>query len=245
MSLNAINNIGDFIVKVFIILLAICILFLLKHYLPKYFETKASNQATKEDIGEITTIIENIKNDLLAKSEELKAELNRKNQHIISLNETERQAFLNYNNALWSSVSYYNRISLNDYDESNIEKIKEVIIKYEDLLLIKNIADAELTLFFENEDFIKLNGEIQMILICLAHNLSSTIIKKESLTRKLIIMLKGSNEPAEVYHEMHKGLKKIMDEFYDERKKLNEEIHILWQSLKPVVLKRLSDIANS
>lgn len=54
----------DFIVRVAIVFVTTMIYILIKHYWPKYFETKATNQATKEDIGEITKIVEGIKNEL-------------------------------------------------------------------------------------------------------------------------------------------------------------------------------------
>lgn len=38
--------------------------FLLKNFWPKYFEKKGENLATKEDIGEITKIVEEVKNKL-------------------------------------------------------------------------------------------------------------------------------------------------------------------------------------
>jgi hypothetical protein len=52
--------------------------FLLKSYLPSYFEQKGKNLATKEDIGEITHEIEGIRNQYLKSIEVLKSQLERK-----------------------------------------------------------------------------------------------------------------------------------------------------------------------
>jgi len=48
------------IIQTFVSLTGLFLFFLCKNYWPKYFEAKAKNQATKEDIGEITAIVESI-----------------------------------------------------------------------------------------------------------------------------------------------------------------------------------------
>jgi hypothetical protein len=239
------NSLWDFIAKVAVVMLAIVIYFILKYYWPKYFETKASNQATKEDIGEITNIVENIKNDLLTKTEEIKIELNRKSEHIISLNSTERLAILNYNQALWAAILYFNTAKLNDYDETNIEKIGEINTKAEDLLLIKDMAEAELTLFFDNLEFSELNSEIRYRLIAMRHNLAVAIINKTTSTKKAIINFKSSTDNTAVYKQMYNEISVIMEEYYTANQKAYGEILEIWRLLKPVVLKRLKEIADS
>jgi len=46
-----------------------------RQYLPKYIKEKAKNLATKEDIGEITEIVEKVKHDNNSQLELIKAEL--------------------------------------------------------------------------------------------------------------------------------------------------------------------------
>lgn len=77
--------------------IALTIFYLFKSFWPKYFEAKGTNQATKEDIGEITEIVENIKSDLLHQNELLKAQLSFKNQHRLNLKTAEREAIFDFN----------------------------------------------------------------------------------------------------------------------------------------------------
>jgi len=44
-------------------------------YLKPYFAERGKNLATKQDIGEITSIVEGIKTELAQKTEELKSDL--------------------------------------------------------------------------------------------------------------------------------------------------------------------------
>ena len=59
-------------------------------YVKSYSAEKGKNLATKEDIGEITQIIESIKTSLSIKTEELKSDLSYRNEHLIHLRAAER-----------------------------------------------------------------------------------------------------------------------------------------------------------
>lgn len=49
------------IFQVLIFIIGLFLLYMFKSYYPKYFETKGSNKAMQEDIGELTQIVEDIK----------------------------------------------------------------------------------------------------------------------------------------------------------------------------------------
>ena len=103
----------DIIILIFQILAIAGIIFLAmfkKNYFPKYLEEKAKNAATKEDIEEITSIIENIKYEYNENLEILKAELKTKDSQIKALRDGALTGVLN------RQTSIYNR-QLNAIDE--------------------------------------------------------------------------------------------------------------------------------
>lgn len=83
---------------------SIGLFFLLKHFIPKYFEKKAENLATKEDIGEITTIVESIKQQNNKELEFIKSELSIKTKAQQSIYDDERQAIILY---IENTVEFY------------------------------------------------------------------------------------------------------------------------------------------
>lgn len=73
-----------------------------KNYFPKYLEEKAKNTATKEDIGKITLIIENIKYEYNENLEILKSELKTKDSQIKALRDGALTGVLNRQTAIYN-----------------------------------------------------------------------------------------------------------------------------------------------
>jgi len=171
---------------------SIGLFFLLKHFIPKYFEKKAENLATKEDIGEITTIVESIKQQNNKELELIKSELSLKTKAQQAIYDDEREAIIEY---LKSCIM----LLTTHFDLPKLDNNKEVLNYYfeKDKIFYSDIATfqlnaAKLILFCYNE---KLLNESQKLGI-----LMSDMIQK-------INKFKGIN-----YNIYNKLLESIDDE---------------------------------
>lgn len=73
----------EILLQILTIVIFIGVGLFLKNYLPSYFDEKAKNLATKEDIGDITDKIEKVKFNYSKEVEQLKTELNKDFQEYI------------------------------------------------------------------------------------------------------------------------------------------------------------------
>lgn len=150
-----------YILEVLIIILLSFFIYILKNYLPKYLGAKATNQATKEDIGEITEIIENIKSDLSKQNEFLKAQLTLTNQHKLNIKSAEREAIFEFNKQ--KSVWIYSliRFSFYKYDQNNFREIdRDNQLGYQERQYNCDIATAHLVLFMHDNEFLDLKEKL-------------------------------------------------------------------------------------
>jgi len=88
----------------------------IKLYAKSYVNEKGKNLATKEDIGEITQIVESIKTSLTIKTEELKSDLLYKNEHLIHLRAAERAAIINFYKTTWVLILNFTRTDFTKYE---------------------------------------------------------------------------------------------------------------------------------
>src|ERR1700685_1409127 len=98
------------------------LVFCVKLFAKSYIGEKGKNLATKEDIGEITQIVESIKTSLAIRTEELKSDLLYRNEHLIHLRAAEREAIINYYKATWALVLNFKRPDLIKYEIDNFDK---------------------------------------------------------------------------------------------------------------------------
>lgn len=189
----------------------------INHYYPNYMKFKAKNLATKEDIGDITTIVESIKTDLSKDVETLKAELSLLNQNKISLKSEERKALLDFHlkYSLWhNSIIYLST-------PNSIDDINNIFTTWKDLEADYKTAESMLHLFVNNKDF-----------IALKYKLYSATLENIQLGSDYLFSLKNefmnyeinkSSYPPEVivqkYSEHLTEIKKLSEKFRDDLKK--------------------------
>ncbi|SFW91379.1 hypothetical protein [Chitinophaga sancti] len=136
--------------------------FLLLGLRTKYEEAKQTNQATKEDIGEITKIVEEIKNNLTNETEILKSKLSIENQHKINIKTAEHNALINYVEKFSAWFFYMARVQLYTYNLESYKEIDNIDIEINRRLYEKDLADAKLLLFVNNQDFVKMQGGLDL-----------------------------------------------------------------------------------
>src|SRR5262245_59986059 len=96
----------------------------LKNYVPTYFNEKAKNLDTKQDISEITQKVEETNKVFTDKTEELKAQLLFFNQHKLSWKAAEREALIDYNKKFSAWLYYIIRFPLSGYNLDNYKELK-------------------------------------------------------------------------------------------------------------------------
>lgn len=199
----------------FIVFLSVLIIFqLTKSFFPKYFEAKGTNQATKEDIGEITEIIENIKSDLIQQNELLKAQLSFKNQHKLNLKTAEREAIFDFNkkNSAW--LYSLLRFRFKGYDLENYKELKSIHLEFSKRQYESDLAEAHLTLFMHDKNFKEIKRDFII-----------SIIELENIVTKSIHDVYYRFTKYEIELELEENIinqSKIKTEFYKEDIEFND-----------------------
>lgn len=192
------KQLEHYVLEFFIIIFSLLIFYIIKNFWPKYFEVKATNQATKEDIGEITEIVENIKSDLSQQNELLKAQLSLTNQHKLDIKTAEREAMFDFNKQ--KSVWIYSliRFSFYKYDLENYKDIKLVVADYHKRQYEYDLAAAHLILFMHDKEFMELEKNLIIEVIKLNKLVSDTSYKLYySFSKAEINLNLESDKPSE------------------------------------------------
>lgn len=147
------------------VVFALCAFYIFKGYWPKYFEAKGTNQATKEDIGEITEIVENIKSDLLLQNEFLKAHLSFQNQHKLNVKSAEREALFDFNKRASAWIYSLIRFTFSGYNIENYKEIKLMRIEFSKRQYECDLAEAHLALFLREKGFFELKRDLTISII--------------------------------------------------------------------------------
>jgi len=139
----------EIILEVLILLIGLYLAFF-----KSYFQEKGKNLATKEDIGDITNTVEEIKSSFTTEIELFKSNLQFLTNIQIGIASEERNVIIDFNvkfnNWLYYQMDY---ISQKLFDNVEIEKCENLIsISYFDL----KTAQTKLSLFCKNEEILKM-----------------------------------------------------------------------------------------
>ncbi len=149
-----------------IIILATAILLFLFYYFKNNFPTyvKEKNQASKEDIGAITEIIENIKSTQTQQTQLLEARLPFYSQPPLNITNTKKEALINYHKTLILRITATTTFRIPVRSNSTASDINS---KLEELNQLKNeqhIAMEHLKLFVTDNEFFKLANNLNVLL---------------------------------------------------------------------------------
>ncbi len=154
--------------------------FILKSYLPSYFSEKAKNLATKEDIGEITSEVEQVKSGYAEMLEEVRS------NHQLRLASIEREKLLKkevYLNSVEALIKYQgalgvmanldipNQIIADSFSENAAQITKITLVGTEET--VKNLTNftgevgaAYMSLFLERGVLMNRKGHIEFLETC-------------------------------------------------------------------------------
>jgi hypothetical protein len=235
-----------------------------KLYAKSYSTEKGKNLATKEDIGEITQIVESIKKSLAIETEELKSDLSYKNEHLIHLRAAERLAIINYYKATWVLVLNFTRPDLikheiDNFHEKNgtvsdfelrryisetelvLNKIKEEV---SNLKYLRDISESELMFFYDEQELTSITGELNLSLSELERALFRSINLLLQVFTEITVKINGDQPAKDIIIEAKRKRSDILADWYEERRNSLSFIRIFNENLKKTLLKRLMSLTS-
>jgi hypothetical protein len=146
-----------------LILLSQCVIGLLIYkYLPSYFNEKGKNLATKEDIADITKIVEKTRSEFINETERLKASLQIQAKTHQSLIDEERQALMSYYEKYYFWLQSIMDSSFGGADPSKSDQILAYLAKIQAAYNHVHLGEARMDLFVDNEELINARNNVKM-----------------------------------------------------------------------------------
>jgi hypothetical protein len=232
-------------------------------YFKSYSNEKGKNLATKEDIGEITQIVESIKTSLIQETEELKSNLSYKNEHLIHLRASERSAIINYYKSTWALVLNLTRVDLifNEIDyfdekdgeiytlttryisnsETSLNKIKEEL---SNLKYLRDLSESEVIFFYDEPDLTAILSELNLSFLEFERVLSRSIYLLLQVFTELSIKINNGQLTKETVIETKRKRSDILANWYEERRNNFDLIRTFNENLKKTLLKRLTSLTS-
>lgn len=235
------DNIEIILTQTGTIILLLFIYYLIKNFWPKYFEAKATNQATKEDIGEITKIAESIKTELAKSTEVLKANLSLTNNQILNFKSAESDAMFDYHKKLSAWLFYLIRLNPSKYDLENYKDIKKEKSQFSKRQYKCDLAEAHLTLFMHDQKFLDIKRKLTINIIKYEGELSKTLsrILFQHSELDLEISIAKSDQIPVLRISIYAKIKPILEKYDEESKKQFQIIHNLHVELRLLINERL------
>lgn len=244
------NEFSHYVLEFFIIVFSLLVFYIFKNYWPKYFEAKATNQATKEDVGEITKTVESIKSELLQQNEFLKAELSLKNQHKLEIKSSEREAIFDYNKK--KSVWIYSliRFSFFKYELENFREVNTLTyLEYQERQYEYELATAHLSLFIHDKEFIDLKEKLITEVIVLHKIATETTYSlfKTFAEAEIQMNMEKVNETnqSKIRYEMIEELLSIQKKWKENTEKQFKKVEPLDIQMRDLLCSRLKIIENA
>ncbi|MBS1532303.1 MAG: hypothetical protein JSU01_18520 [Bacteroidetes bacterium] len=250
----------------FIVIIQIAgfILVCLKLYAKAYSTEKGKNLATKEDIGEITQIVESIKTSLAKETEELKSDLSFKSEHLIHLRAAERAAIINYYKATWVLVLNFRRPDLikneiDDFDEKDgmvsdlelrryISEAESILNKTKEevsnLKYLRDISESELMFFYDDKRLNAVIDELNLSLSQFERYLTGSINSLLQVFAEINIKISAGQLAKESIIEAKRKRSDILTNWYANRYNSLSFIRTFNQNLKNLLHDRLTKLAS-
>ena len=222
--------------------------YVFKGYLPKYFEAKGANQATKEDIGAITKIVENIKSDLSQQGELFKAQLSVNSQHRLNIKAAERDALFNFHKCLNAWLYFLVRLSFSEYEIDNYKDIKIISADISKRQYEFDLAEAHLLLFLNDTEFLNLKKNLVVELICFEGDVRILTREFHFAYSKCEMQLEFSKgdykKQSDIRNELHNTIMKLTDKQQTELLDHYKKIYSLSTQVNDMISERLRKLED-
>ncbi|MBL7851673.1 MAG: hypothetical protein JNN04_12285 [Cyclobacteriaceae bacterium] len=124
-------------------------------YYYKYFERKGENLAKREDIAELTAIVQGVEHRYTKDIESLKANLTVLTNRKSSVFEEEKNALVDF----FTSINYWTWNTLNieyhEYFHGNFDELTDRILKFREAYKQTNVSFSKVQLLVRNPDLIQ------------------------------------------------------------------------------------------
>lgn len=204
-------------------------------FFKSYFQEKGKNLATKEDVEEITELVEKVKN-----------QIHYNTQSKLSLKTEERTVLVNY----YENYNYWLNTVLNIYFggiiEENKEKLKEFESRLKDAKFKYDIAEGKKEVFVNNNEIDEHLNQLKIKTLELQHIVEEKINELEYLFFEIENMRKTT--PIENQLEEFKKLlakkKIILKSLNEQRLEKYKEIAPMDKKFQVLVFNHLQSIIN-
>lgn len=204
-------------------------------HLKQYFSQKGKNLADKEDLEDLTRIVEQVRGEFQRENEMLKASLNIiSNKRNVIFSE-QKQSIIDFSTQvniwMWDAL----KINVFDYYHKNHDDLSDKIIKLKDAYNSVQIAFSKVQLLIDDSNLVdvghqtvtetlKLHNFVELKVTALKRNLSWERILVEQITSKDFDIRKAPQPMAQFYQSEAKDNRlereNLLKDYYDEYGKL-------------------------
>jgi hypothetical protein len=190
--------------------------FTLKNLLPSYFSEKGKNIATKEDVSEITDLVETVKHSFATETEKLKANLLVLSNIQVGLVAEERNAIIDYNEKYFKWLNILIDLGLGDGDHDDnddLSKHQQALGEYYKVFLN---SETKFKLFVENQEIIDFSNKMKIETLKELGNFAPSCLinlKHNNIKIELMRKVTPPEEQSSKYQELIDEKKSIHDDF--------------------------------
>jgi hypothetical protein len=213
-------------------------------FFKSYIQEKGKNLATQEDIGRITSIVEEIKTGLNKEIELLKSNLLLYTQNKFSIKSAERDALFALSDAYAGWLYSLIRFSFSPYSVDNIEELDKVPLKFAEKLYELDLAQNHLKLFMHDYQLLELLKELIILTIELESITNSNIFKYKYIygLHKIENTNTKPEYRSELYKKLQEEIKPLLDNFHEKRINQFRQIHNKEFALTVLIKERIDAI---
>lgn len=214
---------------------AILLLLLYLALLKSYFGEKGKNLATKEDVGEITSLVESVKSQLQFS---LQAKL--------SFRAEEHQALVDYFSKYSAWLSAITNCSFSGINKDNTSRLSEIRSQLDAHNRDFELAAGKMQLFVENEDIRSKHGTLMIETLKFQGHAQGVTFDFEGshLEAKQMELITPLHEQAQRYRELLEKEKKFYKEFKEEQIQMYKALLPLVQEQRCAISAHIRALAN-
>jgi hypothetical protein len=197
-------------------------------FLKSYFQEKGKNLATKEDIKEMTSLVESVKSEL---QYSLQAKL--------SLRAEEHDALIDYFTKLSAWLSAISNCSFAGVDKDNLGRLSEIRTGLDTYYVEVGLAASKMELLTESAEIPIQHGELMIEALKFAQHTSQVTFDFE----KIYLDAKHLTE-GELSKERVSQYSALLDQVREIHKKYREEQLQMYQALYPLLQRHRLTVSN-
>jgi hypothetical protein len=214
---------------------AILLLLFYLAFLKSYFQEKGKNLATKEDVEEITSLVESVKSQLQFS---LQAKL--------SLRAEAHQALVDYFSKYSAWLSAISSCSFVGIDKDTASRLSAIRSQLDAHHRDVDLAAGKMELFVENEDIRSQHGTLMIKTLAFQGHAQRATFEFERihLEAKQIELSTPLDERLERFRELHKRAEELYQKFKEEQLEMYKALFPLVQQHRRTISAQIKTLAD-